>query len=70
MLVLTRKKNQSILIGDQIKITVVEIRGGRVRLGIDAPKGIAINRQEIHEAIQRETDARKEKEEVETNPEE
>lgn len=52
MLVLTRKPNQSIIIGDDIKITVVEVRGEQVRLGITAPKDIPVHRQEIYEAIQ------------------
>jgi carbon storage regulator len=51
MLVLSRKKNESVVIHDDITITVVEIRGNRVRLGIEAPKDQAIHRQEIHDAI-------------------
>lgn len=54
MLVLSRKKDERILIGDDIEILVVEIRGDKVRLGIEAPKHIPVNRQEVHEAIQRE----------------
>lgn len=54
MLVLSRKKNQSIVINNDITIVVVEIRGDKVRLGIDAPKDIPVNRQEVHDAIQRE----------------
>ena len=70
MLVLSRKPNESIIIGDKIRITVIEIHGGKVRLGIEAPKEISINRQEVHDAIQREIGARKEsEEEVETNRE-
>ncbi len=53
MLVLSRKKNESIIIGDDITIVVVEIRGDKVRLGIEAPLSIPVNRQEIYEAIQR-----------------
>jgi carbon storage regulator len=52
MLVLSRKKNESIVINDHITITVVEIRGDKVRLGIDAPKDVAVHRREVYEAIQ------------------
>lgn len=51
MLVLSRRKDQVIWIGDSIKITVIEIGGGRVRLGIDAPKDVTINRQEVQDEI-------------------
>ena len=54
MLVLSRKKNESIKIADNITITVVEIRGDKVRLGIEAPREVPVHRQEVHEAIQRE----------------
>ncbi len=52
MLVLSRKKNESIIINDDITITVVEIRGDKVRLGIEAPKSVTVHRQEVYEAIQ------------------
>jgi carbon storage regulator len=54
MLVLSRQKSESIMIGDLIRITVVEIRGDKVRLGFDGPKDIPINRMEVYEAIHRE----------------
>jgi len=54
MLVLSRKKTESIIIGDDIVITIIEIRGDKVRLGIEAPKEISVHRQEVYEAIQRE----------------
>ncbi len=54
MLVLSRKKNESIVINKDITITVVEMRGDKVRLGIEAPKEIRIDRQEVHQAIERE----------------
>lgn len=52
MLVLSRKINESIIIDDDIKITIVEIRGDKVRLGIEAPRERSIHRQEVYEAIQ------------------
>jgi carbon storage regulator len=52
MLVLSRKKNESIIINDDITVTVVEIRGDKVRLGIDAPKDVSVHRREVYEAIQ------------------
>lgn len=52
MLVLSRKKNESIVIDDQIVITVVEIRGDKVRLGIQAPRDVPVHRSEIYTAIQ------------------
>lgn len=57
MLVLSRKKNESIVINDHITITVVEIRGDKVRLGIDAPKEVTVHRQEVYDAIQAQTEA-------------
>jgi carbon storage regulator len=52
MLVLSRKKDESIIINDHIRITIVEIRGDKVRLGIDAPKDVSVHRREVYEAIQ------------------
>ncbi len=57
MLVLSRLRNQKIMIGDDIEITVVDIRGDKVRLGITAPKRIPVHRKEVYEAIQRENQA-------------
>ncbi len=54
MLVLSRRKDETIVIGDDVRVTVVDIRGDTVRLGISAPKSVTIYRQEIYEAIQRE----------------
>jgi carbon storage regulator len=51
MLVLSRKKNESIVINNDITITIVEIRGDKVRLGIVAPKDVSVHRQEVWEAI-------------------
>ena len=53
MLVLSRKKNESIVINDNITIVVVEIRGDKVRLGIECPKEVPVHRREVFEAIQR-----------------
>jgi carbon storage regulator len=54
MLVLSRQRDESIIIGDNIIVTIVDIRGDKVRLGIDAPTEIPVHRQEVYEAIQRE----------------
>lgn len=51
MLVLSRKKNESIVINNDITVTVVEIRGDKVRLGIVAPKDVPVHRQEVYDAI-------------------
>ena len=54
MLVLSRHRDESIIIGDDIVVTIVDIRGDKVRLGIQAPAHVPVHRQEIYEAIQRE----------------
>ena len=54
MLVLSRQRDESIMIGDSIVVTIVDIRGDKVRLGINAPTEIPVHRQEVYEAIQRE----------------
>jgi len=53
MLILSRKKNESIVINDDVTVTVVEIRGDKVWLGIDAPKEVPVHRREVYDAIQR-----------------
>ena len=53
MLVLSRKKNESIVINDDITIVVVEIRGDKVRLGVEAPKEVPVHRKEVYDAIKR-----------------
>jgi carbon storage regulator len=58
MLVLSRKKNESIIINDNITVTVIEIRGDKVRLGIEAPKDVTVHRREVYEAIQNQARAR------------
>jgi carbon storage regulator len=57
MLVLSRKKNESIVINNDITVTVVEIRGDKVRLGIVAPKEVPVHRQEVYDAIHGKADA-------------
>jgi carbon storage regulator len=54
MLVLSRHRDESIIIGDDVVITIVDIRGDKVRLGINAPQDIPVHRREVYEAIQRE----------------
>jgi carbon storage regulator len=54
MLVLSRQRDESIVIGDNIVVTIVDIRGEKVRLGIQAPTEIPVHRREVYEAIQRE----------------
>ena len=51
MIVISRKKGESVVIGDDIILTVIEVRGDKVRLGIEQPKGVAVHRREIYEAI-------------------
>jgi len=57
MLVLSRHRDESIMIGDDVVVTIVDIRGDKVRLGIDAPADIPVHRQEVYDAIQRENRA-------------
>ena len=54
MLVLSRSKDESIIIGDDVKITIIDVKGDKVRLGITAPRSISVHRKEVYEAIQRE----------------
>ncbi len=54
MLILTRKVNQSLMVGDDITVTVVEVKGDQVRLAINAPSEVIIRREGIHERIRRE----------------
>jgi carbon storage regulator len=53
MLVLSRKKNETIVIGSSVSITVLEVRGDKVRLGILAPKEVTVDRKEVHDAKER-----------------
>jgi carbon storage regulator len=54
MLVLSRQRDQTIMIGDDIEITVIDLRGDKVRLGIKAPPQVSVHRKEVYEAIKRE----------------
>ena len=54
MLVLSRHRDEVVCIGDDIRITIVDIRGDKVRLGIEAPQMVPVHREEVYEAIQRE----------------
>jgi len=58
MLVLSRQRNESIMIGDDIEITVVDIRGDKIRLGINAPPHVPVHRKEVYEAMKREAAAK------------
>ena len=60
MLVLSRQRDESIMIGDDVEIIIVDVRGDKVRLGITAPKSIPVHRREIYDAIQREKNDKKE----------
>ena len=53
MIVLSRKKNECIVINNNINIYVIEIRGDKVRLGVEAPKEVSVHRREVYDAIQR-----------------
>ena len=55
MLVLSRQSDETIVIGDSIRVTIVEVRGDKVRIGIDAPRDVTVHRQEIYDAIQKNT---------------
>jgi carbon storage regulator len=62
MLVLSRQRDESIMIGDDVEIIIVDVRGDKVRLGITAPKEIPVHRREIYDAIQREKAEKKDSE--------
>ncbi len=57
MLVLSRQRDETIMIGDEVEVTIVDIRGDKVRLGISAPRHVAVHRKEVYEAIKRENRA-------------
>jgi len=66
MLVLSRQRDESIMIGDDVEIIIVDVRGDKVRLGITAPKNIPVHRREIYDAIQREKVESQKQQEKET----
>jgi len=55
MLILTRRSGEVLMIGDDVKLTILGIRGGQVRIGIDAPKDVAVHREEIYNRIKSES---------------
>lgn len=57
MLILTRKARETIVINDNIRVTVLQVSGGQVRIGVEAPAEVAVHRSEIHERIKAEADA-------------
>lgn len=59
MLVLSRQRDESIMIGDDVEIMIVDVRGNKVHLGITAPKHIPVHRREVYDAIQREAEKEK-----------
>ena len=69
MLVLSRQRDESIMIGDDVEIVIVDVRGDKVRLGITAPKSIPVHRREVYDAIQREKREKKAQEQPEKQPE-
>jgi carbon storage regulator len=62
MLVLSRQKDESIMIGNDVEVTIVDVRGDKVRLGISAPKNVPVHRREVYDSIQRENAAKKQQE--------
>ena len=68
MLVLTRREQEAIMIGDSIVVRVLEVRGDQVRLGIEAPRDVVVHREEVFEAIEREDDDRSEEHTSELQP--
>lgn len=57
MLILTRRLNETVMIGDKVTVTVLGVKGGQVRLGVSAPKEIAVHREEVYERIKKEQEA-------------
>lgn len=57
MLILTRRVGETVVIGDEVQVTVLGVKGNQVRLGVNAPRDVSVHRQEIYERIQKEQDA-------------
>ncbi|MDA7825869.1 carbon storage regulator CsrA [Porticoccaceae bacterium] len=57
MLILTRRVGETLVIGDDVNVTVLGVRGNQVRLGVNAPKEVAVHREEIYQRIQKENDS-------------
>jgi carbon storage regulator len=68
MLILTRRVGETVMIGDDVTITVLGVKGNQVRVGINAPKSVAVHREEIYERIKREQQAEAEKPKAEYAP--
>jgi carbon storage regulator len=57
MLVLSRQRDETVMIGDDIEVTIIDVRGDKVRLGIRAPRNVPVHRKEVYDAIRRENEA-------------